>query len=241
MAGTVTDQLKRICQKLGGLDMSGTVTDLLARIEFLSGLTSPSTPIGSVTPVAVTSTVLTANTAIRVPSGTAALPAITLAGSTSSGLYFPDAGSFGISAYGTPVLAFTQTGVTELRVSNFYSIGFSSSTNAAIAISDVSLFRDAADTLAQRRGTNSQLQRLYKSFTDASNYTRSVWSFDANGVQIAAESGGTGDANIDITFVPKGTGRVRFGAFAALAAEVITGHIIIKDSSGTLRKLAVIA
>ena len=37
MAGTVTDQLKRICRKMGGLDVSGTVTDLLAKIESLSG------------------------------------------------------------------------------------------------------------------------------------------------------------------------------------------------------------
>lgn len=34
---------------------------------------------------------------------------------------------------------------------------------------DVALFRDAADTLAQRRGTNAQTLRLYTSFTDASN------------------------------------------------------------------------
>jgi hypothetical protein len=37
MAGTVTDQLKRICRKMGGVDVSGSVTDLLARIERLAG------------------------------------------------------------------------------------------------------------------------------------------------------------------------------------------------------------
>ena len=120
------------------------------------------------------------------------------------------------------------------------SIGWNSTTNHNNN-ADLTLYRDAANTLAQRNSTNNQTSRLYKSFTDASNYTRAAWQFDANGVQIAGESAGTGDANIDITFTPKGTGNVRFGTHAAVAAEVITGYITIKDSSGTLRKLAVIS
>ena len=54
MAGTVTDQLNRIILKMGGANMSGTVTDLLARIEALTGnLTAPTTNIGTVTPPAI--------------------------------------------------------------------------------------------------------------------------------------------------------------------------------------------
>jgi hypothetical protein len=116
--------------------------------------------------------------------------------------------------------------------------GFASSPSAP---PDLTTFRDAANTLAQRNGVNTQISRLYKSFTDASNYTRSAWRFDANGVELAGESAGTGDANIDITFTPKGTGNVRFGTHAALSGETVTGYITIKDSSGTLRKLAVVS
>jgi hypothetical protein len=49
------------------------------------------------------------------------------------------------------------------------------------------------------------------------------------------------DTNIDLVLTPKGTGNVRFGTFTTLGAEVITGYIEVKDSGGTIRKLAVIA
>jgi hypothetical protein len=48
------------------------------------------------------------------------------------------------------------------------------------------------------------------------------------------------DTNIDITFTPKGTGNVRFGTHTGTADTAISGYIEIKDSSGTIRKLAVI-
>lgn len=46
--------------------------------------------------------------------------------------------------------------------------------------------------------------------------------------------------NIDIEFTPKGTGRLRFGSYVATPGAT-TGYIEVKDSGGTLRKLAVIA
>lgn len=49
------------------------------------------------------------------------------------------------------------------------------------------------------------------------------------------------DTNIDIRFAPKGTGRLRFGTFAASADVAITGYVEIKTDDGTVRKLAVIA
>jgi hypothetical protein len=106
------------------------------------------------------------------------------------------------------------------------TIGFSS--NAGVS-GDLLLARDAANTLAQRNGVNTQTSRLYKLFTDASNYTRSAWQFDANGVQIAGESAGAGgDANISITLTPKGTGSIRttgkiYPATDALAAQTAAG------------------
>jgi hypothetical protein len=49
------------------------------------------------------------------------------------------------------------------------------------------------------------------------------------------------NTDIDVVFTPKGTGNVRFGTFTTLGAEVITGYITVKDSGGTIRKLAIIA
>jgi hypothetical protein len=83
--------------------------------------------------------------------------------------------------------------------STIFSLGTTSS-------GDVSLARDAANTFAQRNAANTQIYRLYKSFADVSNYTRAAWQFNANGVVLAGESAGTGDANIGFSFGIKGTG-----------------------------------
>ena len=48
-------------------------------------------------------------------------------------------------------------------------------------------------------------------------------------------------ADIDIRFLPKGTGKMRFGTHSAIGAETVTGSIEIKDAGGTLRKLAVVS
>lgn len=106
---------------------------------------------------------------------------------------------------------------------------------------DLRLWRDAANTLALRNGANAQSQRTYFSYTDASNYTRFAIN-TATGVHtLAAESAGTGEANVDIALTPKGTGAVRFGTASAIAAETVTGYITIKDAGGTARKLAVVS
>jgi uncharacterized protein YjlB len=45
----------------------------------------------------------------------------------------------------------------------------------------------------------------------------------------------------DITLVPNGTGRVKFGTFTTLTSHTASGYIEIKDAGGTTRRLAVIA
>jgi hypothetical protein len=59
---------------------------------------------------------------------------------------------------------------------------------------DVSLTRDAADTLAQRRSTNPQTFRAYNTFTDASNYERGKIEWASNVLRIGTEKAGTGSA-----------------------------------------------
>ena len=48
------------------------------------------------------------------------------------------------------------------------------------------------------------------------------------------------DTNIDLALTPRGTGNVRFGTYTGTALS-IAGFIEIKDSGGTVRKLAVVA
>lgn len=74
-------------------------------------------------------------------------------------------------------------------------IGFSAGANTTgfSAATDVSLFRDAANTLAQRNGTAAQTKRLYGTFTDASNYRRLTQTMSTGGVaEIKPEGAGTG-------------------------------------------------
>lgn len=58
---------------------------------------------------------------------------------------------------------------------------------------DLYISRDAANTLAQRNGTNAQTSRLYGTYTDASNYRRLTKTMSAAGVaEIKPEGAGTG-------------------------------------------------
>jgi len=65
-------------------------------------------------------------------------------------------------------------------------------TNPDPSIEDLRLYRDAANTLAQRNGTNAQEYRLYNTYTDASNYERGFLKWDANVFKIGTEYSGTG-------------------------------------------------
>ena len=49
------------------------------------------------------------------------------------------------------------------------------------------------------------------------------------------------DTNIDLALTPKGTGLVRFGTYTASMALTVQGYVEIKDSGGTIRRLAVVA
>ena len=140
---------------------------------------------------------------------------------------------------------YAALGLTGLTVSSNDGIGWHSTNawglTAATPDRDLILARDAANTLAQRNGVNAQAFNLYQSYTDASNYTRGRVAAASGIVTLAGESAGTGAADIDIALTPKGTGRVRYGTHAAIAAETVTGYIEIKDAGGTVRKIAVVS
>jgi hypothetical protein len=100
---------------------------------------------------------------------------------------------------------------------------------------DTKLYRDAANTLAQRNGTNAQTFRIYNTYTDASNYERGFMQWSGNVLQIGTESAGTGTArsltvkgavstNIDCgnsgttSLQTAGTTRVLIGASTAVCS-----------------------
>jgi len=65
-------------------------------------------------------------------------------------------------------------------------------TGSAQNAADTILARDAANTLAQRNGTNAQAFRLYNTYTDGSNYERGGIEWVSNVLNVRAQAAGTG-------------------------------------------------
>ena len=84
-------------------------------------------------------------------------------------------GSAGIKLGNSAVLSFTQN-------------------NAISNAADLELHRDAADTLAQRRGTNAQTFNIYNTYTNATQYERAHigWNDTADTFVIGTEAGSGG-------------------------------------------------
>lgn len=103
---------------------------------------------------------------------------LTLGGTGSSGILSIYAGDTQVllgygSGYGTQALRVVAPGGLSLS-------------------DDVTLAREAADILAQRRSTNAQTFNFYNTYTDASNYERGFIKWDTNVLKIGTEALGTG-------------------------------------------------
>ena len=137
-------------------------------------------------------------------------------------------GQNGIQISGSNVILGSNAVGAAGSIGTVQALGFGSSA-INLLFPDTYLYRDAANTLAQRNSTNSQTSRIYNTYTDASNYERSALSFvtysGALYTKLAAESAGTGAANIGITLSPKGTG--------AITAQVPDGTVAGGNARGT--------
>jgi hypothetical protein len=85
---------------------------------------------------------------------------------------------------------------------------------------DLFLYRDAAAVLAQRNSTTAQTFRVYRSYTDASNYSRLTHTWNTTTAVIHAEGAGTGS-----------DGNIAFND-AALATGATVGYIMIPSCAG---------
>jgi hypothetical protein len=75
-------------------------------------------------------------------------------------------------------------------------LGNAASSDVLSFNSDTIVLRDAANILAQRNGVTAQAKRVYKTYTDASNYERGVfdWTTTANQLTIGTQKFGSGTA-----------------------------------------------
>jgi hypothetical protein len=103
----------------------------------------------------------------------------------------------------------------------------------ATATIDLSLFRDAAQTLAQRNGTNAQTFRIYNTFTDASNYERGKFEWASNVLRIGTEKAGTGTARA-LEFQTDGTTRLTISA----GGNILVGNNALFCGTGDVFRLA---
>jgi hypothetical protein len=79
-------------------------------------------------------------------------------------------------------------GADEIRIAQTAVLGFGDLNGSP----DATWARDAADTIAQRRGTNAQTFRVYNTFTSATNYERGKLEWASNVFRIGTEKGSGG-------------------------------------------------
>lgn len=128
-----------------------------------------------------------------------------------------------IGYFGTAILLNGSNGNTGVCLSSTFAVSWSSLAPTANASTfqnaiDLRLFRDAANTLAQRNGVNAQTFRVYGTFTDASNYERGKMEWASNVLRIGTEKAGTGTAR-DLAFQTDGTTRLTIAATGNVTAE----------------------
>ena len=91
-------------------------------------------------------------------------------------------------------------------------------------VSDLFIWRDAANVLAQRNGTSAQAFRVYNTFTSAANQEHGFinWTFSGNKFAVGTDSSGAGSGR-EMVFVTDGTGRWSIGA--------TSGHLLSENDN----------
>jgi hypothetical protein len=109
-------------------------------------------------------------------------------------------------------------------------VGWCDNNNPGTGTLDLTLLRDAANTLAQRRTTNAQTFRIYGTYTNASNYVRASLSSTSTAVTLAAETAGTGADDIPLNLTAAGTGTVKVNSNLEIADAK---DIVLATGTGT--------
>jgi hypothetical protein len=110
-------------------------------------------------------------------------------------------------------------------------IGFCSNTYANDVGGDLRLFRDAADTLAQRRTTNPQVFRIYNTYTNASNHERLSLRWASSVAIIGTEKGSVGGSARALEFQTDGVTRVTLGDAGGITVN--SGNLVLTDNTGS--------
>ena len=97
---------------------------------------------------------------------------------------------------------------------------FGISSSAAASTTDCDLNRDAADTFAQRRGTNAQTFRLYSTFTSTTSFERlNIAAQTGGSFIIGTEKGSAGGAARALEFQTDGVTRMTVATAGAVSTS----------------------
>lgn len=96
----------------------------------------------------------------------------------------------------------------------------------ANAAFDLTLFRDNANKLAQRNGTNAQEFLLYETFTDASNYRRIRFLASSGTATIQADAAGSGGSSQNMTLQAGGLIQFNSGGSTGRWQVDSSGHFV---------------
>jgi hypothetical protein len=96
------------------------------------------------------------------------------------------------------------------------------------------LVGEAVDVLSAVRSTNPQTFRIYRTFTDSSNYERLSFESGSSWFEIKAETAGTGQDNMSLVLVPAGTGN-----FALNGPVKVNEQVSIGTGGGTSTSITI--
>lgn len=248
----------------GPITSSGTIT-----LGGTLDLSSPPA-IGSTTPAAGTFTTLTAtgesllglngskNQTFRATAGTGAFPWVQTSHASGDARIRAAASSgavpLSVSSLGSQAVRFYTNAFTDLQfqISNTASaVNYVQVTGGATNAGPIISVQGSDANAELQFRTKGLYNHVFQNGSGNANFiidqtagTSVVNRLQASGAltNFSPRLSAVGsDTNIDLTLTPKGTGNVRFGTLTASADAAITGYITIKDSGGTVRKLAVIA
>ena len=131
-----------------------------------------------------------------------------------------------VGASNTDNLSIVYQGL--LQVANIGGYAWTSSSNTQGTV-DLVLYRDAANTLAQRNGTSAQTIRVYNTYTDASNYERLSTTWSSNVCYTKPENAGTGSARL---YVPV-TGSTTVASLPSASTAGAGARAFVTDATAT--------
>jgi len=188
-------------------DLSGLPTSTVRTVSAPAGngqMLVEGQAIGTTTPAAGSFTALDATTT-TIPDGTRSALPFRFASNTDLGFY----------RRGNNTITFVSQGLNRVEITgNQLKLEVNQSLNWVFndltGSPDLSLLRDAGDTLAQRRATAAQTFNIYNTFTSATNHERGFLRWSSNVFQIGTEAGSGGGTvrNVDIRVGTQSSGAV---------------------------------